>query len=109
MAAPPSSSSSLFPNTSWNSAQFLIHWLLNSSKSSGGRGSALAVDWDLVLRRSRAEFWPIMWASWKLWPLVSVVNFALVESVERRNLVSGLAGVAWGVYASMLAARGSRN
>lgn len=63
------------------------------------------VDWELVAARSRAEFWPIMKAGWRLWPFVSVVNFAFVKSVEGRNLVGSVAGVAWGIYISLFAAR----
>ncbi|RYP69960.1 hypothetical protein DL771_005751 [Monosporascus sp. 5C6A] len=62
------------------------------------------VDWAAVLRRSRAEFFTLLSAGWRLWPLVSLVNFTLVKSVEGRNLLAGLAGLAWGVYVSLIAA-----
>lgn len=42
-----------------------------------------------------------MFAAAKLWPAVSLVNFTLVKSVQGRNLVGALAGVAWGVYISL--------
>jgi hypothetical protein len=51
----------------------------------------------------RQDFWPLMSAGWKLWPLVSAVNFTVVKSVETRNLVGSLAGMAWNVYLSLCA------
>ncbi|KAJ9155217.1 Mpv17/PMP22 family protein [Pleurostoma richardsiae] len=63
------------------------------------------VDWAAVLARSREEFWSILTAGWRLWPFVSLLNFAFIKSVEGRNLVGGLAGMGWGVYMSMFAAR----
>lgn len=74
---------------------------------AGGPGRAIdysAVRWDDVWARAAAEFVPLLVASWRLWPLVSLVNFAFVRSVATRNLVGGLAGVGWGVYVSMFAA-----
>lgn len=62
------------------------------------------VDWQSVVARSQLEFWPIMQAGWRLWPFVSAFNFAVVKSVEVRNLVGSLAGVGWGVYMSLVAA-----
>jgi hypothetical protein len=62
------------------------------------------VDWRSVVARSRKELVPLMVAGWKLWPLVSVVNFAFIKSVEGRTLVGSLAGVVWGVYMSLFAA-----
>ncbi|KAH9888660.1 YIF1-domain-containing protein [Xylariomycetidae sp. FL2044] len=62
------------------------------------------VDWNKVVASSRAEFYSILSAGWRLWPLVSLVNFTLVPTIEGRNLVGSLAGVAWGIYMSLLAA-----
>jgi hypothetical protein len=59
------------------------------------------VDWNDVLARTRAEFWPFVVAGWKLWPLVSVINFVFVKTVNGRNLVGSLAGVVWGIYLSL--------
>lgn len=72
---------------------------------SGGAFDAARVDWDKVVSQSAADFWPILTSGWSFWPLVSLVNFALVEDVGTRNLVGGLAGVAWGMYMSGFAAR----
>ncbi|KAI1339339.1 Mpv17/PMP22 family protein [Xylariaceae sp. FL0016] len=63
------------------------------------------VDWGVVVQQSTEEFWPIMQAGWKLWPFVSLVNFAFIKSIEGRNLVGSLAGVVWGIYMSMISAR----
>ncbi|ORY55297.1 uncharacterized protein BCR38DRAFT_452686 [Pseudomassariella vexata] len=63
------------------------------------------VDWSAVVQSSKGEFWPLMTAGWRLWPFVSVVNFAFIKSVEGRTLVGSLAGVAWGIYVSLFAAR----
>lgn len=74
---------------------------------AGGR-SALdysQVDWRAVVRSAGSEFMPLMRAGWKVWPFVSVFNFVVVRSVEVRNLVGALAGVGWGIYMSLFAAR----
>ncbi|KAH7021952.1 hypothetical protein EDB80DRAFT_693882 [Ilyonectria destructans] len=61
------------------------------------------VDWSLVLARAQAEFFPLLMAGWKLWPAVSLINFVFIKTVEGRNLLSGLAGVGWGIYMSLFA------
>lgn len=63
-----------------------------------------AVDLAAVWAAVRRDFWPIVWAGMRFWPLVSLVNFALVSTLEARNLVAALAGIAWGVYMSLWAA-----
>ncbi|KAI2470135.1 hypothetical protein F4781DRAFT_430714 [Annulohypoxylon bovei var. microspora] len=63
------------------------------------------VDWTGVAARSRAEFYPILVAGWKVWPIVSLINFAFIKSIEGRNLVGSLAGVGWGIYMSLIASR----
>lgn len=72
---------------------------------SGGPLDYSQVDWRLVLAEARGELLPIMRAGWGLWPWVSLFNFVLVKSVEVRNLVGSVAGMGWGVYMSLLAAR----
>jgi len=44
-----------------------------------------------------------MISGWKLWPLVSLLNFTLVP-VEKRVLVGNIVGLLWGVYLSLFAA-----
>ncbi|SPO03762.1 related to glomerulosclerosis protein Mpv17 [Cephalotrichum gorgonifer] len=72
---------------------------------SGGAMDASRVDWEKVIAQSRADFWPIVTSGWTFWPFVSIVNFAFVKEVQTRNLVGGLAGIAWGMYMSGFAAR----
>lgn len=67
-----------------------------------GAVDAAAVDWSAVAAEARAEFWPIVVAGSKFWPFVSLLNFTVIKSVEARNLVGSLAGVAWGVYMSLV-------
>ncbi|KAI3320763.1 Mpv17/PMP22 family protein [Xylariaceae sp. AK1471] len=63
------------------------------------------VNWTRVIADSRNEFFSILVAGWKLWPFVSLINFAFVTTIEGRNLVASLAGVVWGIYMSLVAAR----
>lgn len=63
------------------------------------------VNWRTVLEAAKVEFMPIMSAGWRLWPFVSLFNFVVVKSVEVRNLVGSLAGVVWGIYMSLVAAK----
>ncbi|KAK4229556.1 hypothetical protein QBC38DRAFT_105630 [Podospora fimiseda] len=59
------------------------------------------MDFGGVWNRAMGEFWGIVFAGWRFWPLVSFVNFVFLESVESRNLLGGLAGLGWGVYLSL--------
>jgi hypothetical protein len=63
------------------------------------------VNWTRVVTNSQNEFFSILVAGWKLWPFVSLINFAFVKTIEGRNLVASIAGVAWGIYMSLVAAR----
>ncbi|KAI9155100.1 PXMP2/4 family protein [Paramyrothecium foliicola] len=60
------------------------------------------VDWQSAWNESIAEFWPIIFAGWKLWPFVSLVNFVLVKTVAMRSLVGNLAGLCWNTYLNLL-------
>lgn len=51
--------------------------------------------------KAKGEYWPLMLAGWKLWPLVSVISFSVVKSVEGRNLLGSFAGLVWGIYLSL--------
>lgn len=51
----------------------------------------------------REDFWPILKAGWKLWPVVSLTNYAVVKDVQTRTLIGNLAGVGWNVYLSLVA------
>ncbi|CZR51725.1 related to glomerulosclerosis protein Mpv17 [Phialocephala subalpina] len=72
--------------------------LLFSLAFAGFRGQGYA---DAVVT-AKHEFWPMMQAGWTLWPFVSLLNFAVVKSVEMRSLVGSLAGLVWGIYLSLL-------
>ncbi|KAK3330575.1 hypothetical protein B0H66DRAFT_544295 [Apodospora peruviana] len=71
---------------------------LDFLKSGSGAFQYDAVDWASVWAKSRAEFFGILKASWTFWPFVSVLNFAVLKTVEARNLTGSLAGLGWGVY-----------
>ncbi|CAG9982818.1 unnamed protein product [Clonostachys byssicola] len=47
------------------------------------------------------QFVSLLIAGWRFWPIVSLINFALLKSAQGRNLMSGLAGLVWGVYVSI--------
>ncbi|KAL8686215.1 MAG: hypothetical protein Q9218_007265 [Villophora microphyllina] len=50
------------------------------------------------------QTWPLMVAGYKLWPLVSLLNFTVIP-VEKRTLVGSLVGLGWGVFLALRAAR----
>ncbi|KAI9786329.1 MAG: hypothetical protein M1816_008071 [Peltula sp. TS41687] len=50
------------------------------------------------------DFWPMMKAGWRVWPVVALVNFTVIP-VHRRIVVGSLVGVGWGVYLSLMAGR----
>lgn len=64
-----------------------------------------SVDWTRVWVRAKGDFWGILKAGWVFWPFVSIVNFVFLTTVEARNLVGSLAGLGWGVYMSLFAAK----
>ncbi|KAI1823694.1 Mpv17/PMP22 family protein [Xylaria intraflava] len=72
---------------------------------SGGAINYGKVNWNRVVAESQREFFPIVAAGWKLWPFVSLINFAFIKSVEGRNLLASFAGLGWGIYMSLLATR----
>lgn len=47
------------------------------------------------------DFWPILIAGFKLWPIVSILNFTVVPT-DKRLLVGSLFGVLWAVYLSLM-------
>ncbi|KAJ3499264.1 hypothetical protein NLG97_g484 [Lecanicillium saksenae] len=62
------------------------------------------VNFDLVWAEAKEEFWPLIFAGYKLWPMISLINFSLIKSVQGRNLLGALAGVGWGVYICLFSA-----
>ncbi|KAK3898735.1 hypothetical protein C8A05DRAFT_18730, partial [Staphylotrichum tortipilum] len=61
-----------------------------------------AVEWDAVWGAAKGEFWGLVMAGWRFWPIVSLVNYVFLTSVEARSLVGALAGLGWGVYLSLM-------
>ncbi|OAA61658.1 Mpv17/PMP22 [Niveomyces insectorum RCEF 264] len=77
-------------------------------RASPARGSSSLSSPSLSAQKTSsllAGFWPLLTAGWRFWPAVSLGNFVFVRDVGTRNLVGGLAGVAWGVYVNLVAAR----
>ncbi|KAG0126872.1 hypothetical protein HOY82DRAFT_491309 [Tuber indicum] len=66
---------------------------------AGFRGLSM----ESVVQYVRAEFIPLSLASYKLWPLVSMIAFVFVP-VERRLLFGGLVALGWNIYLSLLMA-----
>jgi len=77
--------------------------LLEAFSKTGGPMRYEDVNWAVVWEQAKSELWGLMIVSWQFWPLVSVVNYAFLTSVEARTLVGSLAGLAWGVYLSLFA------
>ncbi|KAH8601413.1 hypothetical protein B0O99DRAFT_589459 [Bisporella sp. PMI_857] len=75
--------------------------LLFSFIFAGFKGATL----DQAIQISKQDFWGLMSAGWRLWPAVSLLNFTVVKSVEKRNLVGGFAGMIWGVYLALVSSR----
>ncbi|KAF2172396.1 hypothetical protein M409DRAFT_17630 [Zasmidium cellare ATCC 36951] len=61
------------------------------------RGQSLA----LIQQDVQEQFWPMIFAGQKLWPLVSILCFALIP-LQYRMLVGNVAGVIWGIYLSLM-------
>ncbi|CAK3749078.1 hypothetical protein D6C85_07007 [Lecanosticta acicola] len=60
--------------------------------------------WNEIATALRTETFPIIFASYKIWPLASVVNFALIP-VEKRIVFLSAVGLGWGIYMSLAASR----
>ncbi|KAK4125290.1 hypothetical protein N657DRAFT_616689 [Parathielavia appendiculata] len=64
-----------------------------------------AVEWPSVWEAAKGEFWGLILAGWRFWPLVSLINFVFLTSIEARSLVGALAGLGWGIYLSLMTAQ----
>lgn len=62
-----------------------------------------SVNWESVKAKSFSEFWPMIFAGWKLWPIISLINYTCIKTIAGRNLLGSLAGMAWGIYLSLVA------
>lgn len=47
------------------------------------------------------NFWPIISAGQKIWPLVSVLQFTVVP-LKHRALVGGIVGIFWGTILNLM-------
>ncbi|KAI9718799.1 MAG: hypothetical protein M1828_006561 [Chrysothrix sp. TS-e1954] len=57
-----------------------------------------------ILDGFKREFWMLIIAGYKMWPLASVINFTLIP-VERRIVFLSFVGLCWGIFLSLVAAR----
>ncbi|KAI4215500.1 MAG: hypothetical protein LQ351_001969 [Letrouitia transgressa] len=77
--------------------------LVNTSAYVGAvqllRGVPPGLCWQAV----KEQTWPLMIAGYKVWPLVSLLNFTVVP-VEKRVVVGSLVGLGWGVFLALKAA-----
>ncbi|KAL8669988.1 MAG: hypothetical protein Q9168_005450 [Polycauliona sp. 1 TL-2023] len=64
-------------------------------------GRIRSTDW---LTGFLQQTWPLMTAGFKVWPLVSLLNFTLVP-VEQRTVVGSMVGLGWGVFLALRSAR----
>lgn len=60
----------------------------------------------MVKGRADREFWPMMWAGYRLWPMVSLLGYVGLKSVEARQLLGSCAGLGWNVFLSLKAGAG---
>ncbi|KAJ5153881.1 Mpv17/PMP22, partial [Penicillium coprophilum] len=74
----------------WNTVLFIVTM-----------GMLRGLDYDTITGQIQADFWSIMIAGWKLWPLVSILNFTVVPAGQRL-LVGNLFGVVWAIYLSLM-------
>ncbi|KAL6881446.1 hypothetical protein J3F83DRAFT_57257 [Trichoderma novae-zelandiae] len=47
-----------------------------------------------------SEFWPMLFAGYRLWPIVCLLNLVVVP-FDYRQLVGSIAGLGWGVFLSL--------
>ncbi|EXJ67207.1 uncharacterized protein A1O5_09854 [Cladophialophora psammophila CBS 110553] len=66
--------------------------------------SARLQSWPLLVQEIHLRIFGIIWASWKVWPWVALVNFIWVP-VEWRVLVASLVGFGWNIFLSILSMR----
>ncbi|KKY21961.1 putative integral membrane mpv17 pmp22 [Phaeomoniella chlamydospora] len=76
--------------------------LLNTIAFIVGMGLLKGKTTSTIVADVQKDFWPITTNGLKLWPLVSLFNFAVVP-VEKRVIVGGIVGIGWGVYLSLMA------
>jgi protein Mpv17 len=89
---------------------FLCVWscsLANEAFDSCGR-SLVIMSWlkgapnREIQQKVRTEFWPLLKASYSVWPIVSLLSFTVVPA-ENRILFGSAIGLLWNVFLSMRA------
>jgi protein Mpv17 len=87
--------------------KFLLDQSIGSSLNTVGFlayfASLQQASYDHVLDVTIRDFWPVTKAGWKLWPLVSLLNFTVVP-LHQRVIVVTVAGMFWSIYMSLLMA-----
>ncbi|KAL9614561.1 MAG: hypothetical protein Q9167_000930 [Letrouitia subvulpina] len=77
--------------------------LVNTIAYLGGLQLLRGVPPSLCWQAVKEQTWPLMIAGYKVWPLVSLLNFTVVP-VEKRVVVGSLVGLGWGVFLALKAA-----
>ncbi len=62
--------------------------------------------WDLVVRDCTEKLWPMMKDGYKFWPAISLISFVWIP-VDKRIVFACTAGVAWGIYLSLMVGAGA--
>ena len=76
-------------------------WLVLGGCRTGEQAHNIVSEMQLTLFDSQ-QFWPVMFAGYKLWPAVNVLQHTLIP-VNQKTLVGSLVGLGWGTYLAMIA------
>ena len=102
----PAAATSLRPRLDWRNIlikllldQTVGQFLINVTFLICTNGARIQ-SWGLLLEQVQTRIFGIIWASWKLWPWVALVNFIWVP-VQWRVLVASLVGFGWNIFLSI--------
>ncbi|KAL6892265.1 hypothetical protein GGI43DRAFT_386762 [Trichoderma evansii] len=56
--------------------------------------------YDGILSSVVSDFWPMLFAGYRVWPIVCLLNLVVVP-FDYRQLVGSIAGLGWGVFLSL--------
>lgn len=56
--------------------------------------------YDSILSSVVSDFWPMLFAGYRVWPIVCLLNLVVVP-FDYRQLVGSIAGLGWGVFLSL--------
>jgi protein Mpv17 len=59
-------------------------------------------NWEEAVQITYRDFWGLVVAGWRFWPLVSAINYTFFRTVGMRALMGNLAGVVWVIYLSLV-------